>query len=372
LRAALGLVGVHLPDVALEIVLPVGISFYTFQSMSYVIDVYRRQIEPETSFLRFATAIALFVHLVAGPIVRARKLLPQMRSDRPFHLVEFCGLRTGAVGLLQKVAIADSAAPSWTNISEPSIQPGMTLVLALLFYSIQIYCDFSGYTDIALGCAHMLGYDLGMNFNRPYFSRGFSEFWTRWHISLSEWLRVYLYISLGGNRLGDLRSYANLMLTMLIGGCGLAPAGFVVWGGLHGLYLIVERIARPWLHRAAVALRVPRVITTIVAIAGVFVAVSFAWIFFRSQTFTAATEMIVGIATRTQFSLAEVQQKFSAIKALGLIALLLLVEALSFHPTLFDRLRRYPTIRYASAALTLLGIALFGTFSGAAFIYFQF
>jgi D-alanyl-lipoteichoic acid acyltransferase DltB (MBOAT superfamily) len=219
----------------------------------------------------------------------------------------------------------------------------------------------------------MLGYDLGMNFNRPYFSRGFSEFWTRWHISLSEWLRDYLYISLGGNRLGDLRTYANLMLTMLIGGLWHgANWTFVVWGGLHGLYLIAERFARPTLHRVALALRVPRVVTSLVAGIGVFVAVSFAWIFFRSQTFTTAVQVIVGIATRTQPTLAEVQQKFLVFKGLGLIGILLLVEALSFHPTLFDRLRRYSAVRYANAALILLGIALFGTFSGAAFIYFQF
>ena len=374
-RAALHMAGVEVPDVALQIVLPVGISFYTFQSMSYVLDIYRGEIEPEDSFLRFATAVAMFVHLVAGPIVRARHLLPQLRSDRKLDVAMVtAGLEQALWGFFKKVAIADSLAPLVEiPFADPSVHGGMTLVLGVYFYAFQIYCDFSGYTDIALGLAKILGYDLGTNFNRPYFSRGFSEFWTRWHISLSSWLRDYLYIPLGGSRSGNIRTYVNLMLTMLIGGLWHgANWTFVVWGGLHGLYLCAERFLRPAVGRATRALRLPPAIVALIAGVLVFHAVTFTWIFFRAQNFTTATQMILGIATRFTLSFAQVQQKFLVYRAILLVMLLVGVEALSFHPTLYDRLRRFPALRYANAALILLGIALFGTFSGANFIYFQF
>ena len=373
-RAALHALGIELPDVTLAIVLPVGISFYTFQSMSYVIDVYRGEIEPEPSLLRFATAVALFVHLVAGPIVRARHLLPQLRSDRVFDAeVATAGFEQALWGFFKKVAIADSLAPLVDpQFAAPTLHDGVSLLLAVYLYAFQIYCDFSGYTDIALGLAKVLGYDLGVNFDRPYFATRFSDFWRRWHISLSSWLRDYLYISLGGNRRGVTRTYANLMLTMLIGGLWHGASWtFVAWGGLHGLYLVSERALRPALSRAVAALRVPRWAVDLAAGLAVFHAVSFAWIFFRAQNFGAAAAMIRGIASAGSLSFAPVQNKFLAVKALALVALLVGVEAASLRG-LAAPLRARPALRLASAALVLWGIALLGTFSGANFIYFQF
>jgi D-alanyl-lipoteichoic acid acyltransferase DltB (MBOAT superfamily) len=351
-------IGVSLPPVRLDIVLPVGISFYTFQSMSYVIDVYRREVTPEKSLLRFATSIALFLHLVAGPIVRARKLLPQLQSDRCFDAeLASAGFEQLLWGFFKKVAVADSlAAFVDAHFADPMLFDGMSLLVATLFYAFQIYGDFSGYTDIALGGAKILGYDLGVNFDRPYFAASFSSFWTRWHISLSSWLRDYLYIPLGGNRHGTLATYRNLMLTMLLGGLWHGASWtFVAWGALHGLYLVVER-----------ALRVrPSMLV-------VFPATCFAWIFFRAETFGDAADVIHGIVLRNSWSLAQVQNQVVAAKGFLLIAVLVAVEAASFRPALVARFRSAPSLRYGAAAAVLWAIALFGTYSGANFIYFQF
>jgi D-alanyl-lipoteichoic acid acyltransferase DltB (MBOAT superfamily) len=374
-RGLARLLGFEVPDVTLQILLPVGISFYTFQSMSYVIDVYRGEIEPEPSLLRFATAVALFVHLVAGPIVRARHLLPQLRSDRVFDAdVATAGFEQALWGFFKKMAIADSLAPLVdVQFAAPNLHDGTSLLLAVYFYAVQIYCDFSGYTDIALGLAKILGYDLGVNFDRPYFSTSFSDFWRRWHISLSSWLRDYLYISLGGNRRGAPRTYVNLMLTMLIGGLWHgANWTFVAWGGLHGLYLVVERALRPALARGVAAARVPGFLVRLGSGLLVFHAVCFAWIFFRAQSFGAASEVIHGILTRSHFSFAQVTDKFLVTKALLLCALLFAVEAASFQTSWVTRLRAQPAVRLAGAALVVWGIAVLATFSGANFIYFQF
>jgi D-alanyl-lipoteichoic acid acyltransferase DltB (MBOAT superfamily) len=374
-RGLAHLLGFELPEVTLSILLPVGISFYTFQSMSYVIDVYRGEVEPEPSLLRFATAVAMFVHLVAGPIVRARHLLPQLRSDRPFDAeIATAGFEQALWGFFKKIAVADSLAPLVdAQFASPALHDGMSLLLAVYFYAFQIYCDFSGYTDIALGCAKILGYDLGVNFDRPYFSTSFRDFWRRWHISLSSWLRDYLYVSLGGNRRGSARTYANLLLTMLIGGLWHGASWtFVAWGALHGGYLVVERALEPSLGRAVAALRAPRWLVRLASGLFVFHAVCFAWIFFRAQSFTVAAEVISGIATRTELSLAQVTNKFLVTKAIALIAILVAVEALSFQTGFVARLRAHPALRFAAAALIVWGIAVLGTFSGANFIYFQF
>ncbi len=374
-RGLAHLFGFELPEVTLAIVLPVGISFYTFQSMSYVIDVYRGEVEPEPSLLRFAASVALFVHLVAGPIVRARHLLPQLRTDRVFDAeVATAGFEQALWGFFKKIAIADSLAGFVdARFAAPQLQDGTTLLLTVYFYAIQIYCDFSGYTDIALGCAKILGYDLGVNFDRPYFSTSFRDFWRRWHISLSSWLRDYLYVSLGGNRRGVPRAYANLLVTMLIGGLWHGASWtFVAWGGLHGLYLVVERALRPWLGRAQEALSAPRWLEKLAARLFVFHAVCFAWIFFRAQSFADAAEVIRGIATRSELSFAQVPNKFAVIKIVGLVALLVTVEAMSFRTSFVAHLRARPALRFAAASLLLWGIAILGTFSGANFIYFQF
>ncbi len=228
----------------LNIVLPVGISFYTFQTMSYTIDIYRGRMAPTRSFLDFALFVAFFPQLVAGPIERARNLLPQIAHlGRPSARQVREGLVLLTLGYLKKVLIGDTAGRIVDQIfGQPDLYRSPELLAALVLFSIQIYADFSGYSNIARGLARLLGLELMKNFEQPYLAASITEFWRRWHISLSSWLRDYLYISLGGNRRGHRRTYLNLMATMLLGGLWHGAAWtFVVWGGLHGLYLAVHK-----------------------------------------------------------------------------------------------------------------------------------
>jgi alginate O-acetyltransferase complex protein AlgI len=238
------LFGVTLRPHTLEIVLPVGISFYTFQSMSYTLDVFRRRLAAEASFLRFALYVAFFPQLVAGPIVRARTFLPQLDRDAPPRARNLApGLFCFAVGLFKKVVIADHMARLADPVfADPALWGWQALALGVLAYGVQIYCDFSGYSDMAIGSARILGYRLPRNFDRPYAARSPREFWRRWHISLSTWLRDYLYVSLGGNRGGELRTHANVMLTMLLGGLWHGASWtFVFWGFAHGAGISADR-----------------------------------------------------------------------------------------------------------------------------------
>jgi D-alanyl-lipoteichoic acid acyltransferase DltB (MBOAT superfamily) len=294
----LGHLGLHLAPPVLRVLLPVGISFYTFHGISYTFDVYRRTIEPTRSLLNFAVFVAFFPQLVAGPIGRAHLQLPQFERDRTAP--DWAGIRRALLlillGLFKKIAIADMLAP---YVNSAFAAPGKTSFVGLLVgvwaFAFQIYGDFSGYTDIARGSAFLLGIDLPENFNQPYFSRSVTEFWRRWHISLSTWLRDYLYIPLGGNRGGEAKTYRNLLLTMLIGGLWHGAATtFVVWGGLHGLYLSGERrftavatedYRRPWVLRRDL-------LRTFVT----FQLVCLAWVFFRAPSIHAAFGYLGDIA----------------------------------------------------------------------------
>ena len=244
LAAALGL-NFDLPHHRL--LLPVGISFYTFQTLSYTIDVYRRDLPPERSLLRFALFVSFFPQLVAGPIVRAADFLPQLHREPVMNRARFnVGLARVFQGLLKKVILADLLSTLGVDavFADPASYSSLDLLLALYGYSFQIYCDFSGYSDIAIGSAHMLGYDLTENFNRPYLAQNVREFWARWHISLSTWLRDYLYIPLGGNRGKPLRVRFNLLATMVLGGLWHGAAlNFVLWGLWHGVLLTFNRKA---------------------------------------------------------------------------------------------------------------------------------
>lgn len=238
--------GIQFPDYAIHVVLPVGISFYTFQTMSYTFDVYRRRLKPTHNFFDFALYVSFFPQLVAGPIERAVHLLPQLTSERTVLSSDWSiGGWLIYWGLFKKVVVADNLA----KIVDPAFaDPGsldfFSVMLALYAFAWQIYCDFSGYTDIARGCARLLGIDLCLNFDLPYWATNPSEFWQRWHISLSAWLKDYLYVSLGGNRRGRLLTYRNLMLTMVLGGLWHGASwNFVVWGAYHGLLLILFRLA---------------------------------------------------------------------------------------------------------------------------------
>lgn len=283
---------------ALNIILPVGISFYTFQSLSYTIDVYRRKIKAETSFIKVALYIAFFPQLVAGPIVKAQDFLPQLYEDRNINWSNFQkGIQIFVIGLFKKIVLSDQISVCVDAVfGAPQQFNGLSVLMAVIAYSIQIYCDFSGYSDMAIGCAKCLGYDLMRNFNMPYISKNISEFWKRWHISLSTWLMEYLYIPLGGNRKGKVRTYINLFLTMLIGGLWHGAAWtFVAWGALHGTALCVHKL---WMkctghdkHYQGTAMG------SIISSVLTYVFVAFCWIFFRASTFDNVWQVIKALFT---------------------------------------------------------------------------
>jgi alginate O-acetyltransferase complex protein AlgI len=373
-------IGLHPSVNTLNIILPVGISFYTFQSMSYTIDIYKRELPVERDFLKFATFVTMFPQLVAGPIVRARDLLHQMGEDKKFEWNRLnSGLGRILWGLFKKVCIADSIAPFVDQIfNEPSIYSSSHLLAGVIFYAFQIYCDFSGYSDIAIGLARIMGYDFPENFKTPYFSKNFSEFWTRWHISLSTWLRDYLYIPLGGNRHGKWGTYKNNMITMLLGGLWHgANFAFIFWGFLHGLFLIIQRLWAPYWKAIIQTLRIPKFVDSAISILTVFVLTNIAWVYFRGgslgrKSFQAANEVLGGIVSMNQFNFASIINKFQFVKGVGLIALLLLIEALNPRMKWNELQVQNPTFRLVAFAVLMWLLAMFGSFGANAFIYFQF
>ncbi|MEM8600587.1 MAG: MBOAT family O-acyltransferase [Bacteroidota bacterium] len=372
---AISIFGITDSLVELRIILPVGISFYTFQTMSYSIDLYRRKIEVERNFLRFATYVAFFPQLVAGPIVRASHLLPQFRRDQPFVWNAFLsGLGLVLVGYFKKVVVADSLAPVVdTAFGNPEAMTALGMLIGVFFYAFQIYCDFSGYSDIAIGLARMLGYDFGLNFRTPYFSRSFSEFWQRWHISLSSWLRDYLYISLGGNRKGVAKTYRNLMLTMLLGGLWHGASWtFVFWGWLHGMYLIVQRLIGETYAKGVERAGIPAWIKDGVAMLTVFLFTCLAWVFFRSPDFATAMTVLTQIGGMENLSFAAVTNKVLVLKGFVLISVLLVGEVLALRTPMTEQVLAQPAWRVVGFAALLWAIALLGNFTGGQFIYFQF
>jgi alginate O-acetyltransferase complex protein AlgI len=292
----LSVVGLDAPLAFRSIVLPVGISFYTFMAISYVVDIYRRETEPVRLSL-FATYLAFFPHLVAGPIVRPSELIPQFltpRNPRRVDLSRACFLI--ATGVFKKVVIANYLAANIVDevFGAPGQHSSLEILIGIYAYAVQIYADFSGYTDIAIGIALLLGFKFPQNFDGPYTAASLQDFWRRWHMTLSRWLRDYVYIPLGGNRGSELFTYRNLMLTMLIGGLWHGAGWtFIVWGGIHGLGLVIERLRRgPHADDAAMTARqrlVGRLIT--------FHVVCLAWIFFRADSFATAREMLTGLVT---------------------------------------------------------------------------
>ena len=274
--------GLGASDWTLRIFLPFGISFYTFQSMSYTIDVYRRRLEPLRSLLDLAFYLAFFPHIVAGPIVRAVTFLPQVFAQRVWRDVDVRGaLALFFVGFVKKACVSETVAPI---VDDFFAAPGEFDVFAtwigVLFYAVQIYCDFSGYTDMAIAVARLLGYELTINFTFPYLASNITEFWRRWHISLSTWLREYLYIPLGGNKGSKLFTYRNLMLTMLLGGLWHGASwNFVLWGGLHGAALVFHR---EWQRLAAGAGTLVRRAVGVLAVPLTFYFVCIVWVPFRA------------------------------------------------------------------------------------------
>ncbi|HEY0465207.1 MAG TPA: MBOAT family O-acyltransferase [Polyangiaceae bacterium] len=299
--AALAALGLHVPAPVLAITLPVGISFFTFESMSYVIDVYREELAPHPSYLEYLTFVAFFPHLVAGPIVRPRDLLPQLARPPVWQEgAASSALLLIATGLFKKLAIADYLALNLVDrvFDAPTQYSALECYVAMVGYAVQIYADFSGYTEIAIGSAALLGVRFPQNFAAPYQAHDLVDFWRRWHISLSSWLRDYLYIPLGGNRHGSLRTYANLIATMLLGGLWHGPSWtFVVWGGLHGVALSCNRA---WRARFGdVLCEKPRL--RVLSTWATFHFVLFAWVFFRAHTFRDARAMFGQLLTFTSY-----------------------------------------------------------------------
>jgi alginate O-acetyltransferase complex protein AlgI len=269
----------------LDVLLPIGISFYTFKTLSYTIDVYRRELPACRELWRYAMFVMYFPELVAGPIVRASVFLPQMtRSLRPSWPRTVVGLQVVLLGVTKKVLIADRLALFVDPVfAAPAFYAPLTVASAVVAYSLQIYCDFSGYSDIAIGVSRIIGFDLPENFNMPYLATSVTEFWRRWHITLSSWLRDYLYIPLGGNRRGRLRTYVNLFITMLLGGLWHGASWtFVFWGFLHGLGLAAHKL---WMESVP---RTRRPFHGVAGWLGTYVFVCVAWVFFRSADFATA------------------------------------------------------------------------------------
>lgn len=272
----------------LNIILPVGISFYTFQAISYIADVHLGKVKAEQSFVNVALYIAFFPQLVAGPIVKASEFLPQLLEDRNVSIKNLeTGLQIFVFGLFKKIVLADNLSVYVDEVFRyPTVFSAGTIAWAVVSYAMQIYFDFSGYSDMAIGSAKCLGYDFTRNFNMPYISKNVSEFWKRWHISLSTWLKEYLYIPLGGNRKGKIRTYLNLMLTMTLGGLWHgANWTFIVWGSLHGIALCIHKIFASKDRKRSVVQNILYVVAT-----DIFVC--FCWIFFRADNISTAFVII--------------------------------------------------------------------------------
>lgn len=283
----------------LDIFLPVGISFFTFQSLSYTLDVYRRDLKPLDHLLDYVFYVSFFPQLVAGPIVRARDFISQIRQPLVVTNEMFGrGVFFIVSGLFKKAVISDYISVNFVEriFDNPGLYSGLENLMGIYGYALQIYCDFSGYSDMAIGIALLLGFHFPLNFNSPYKSDSVTDFWHRWHISLSTWLRDYLYISLGGNRKGKIRTYINLILTMLLGGLWHGASwNFVVWGGLHGVALAVHKFFRNLMHRPknyrSTGFR------KFFAVILTFHFVCLGWIFFRNTTFEASLTMIQQVFT---------------------------------------------------------------------------
>jgi alginate O-acetyltransferase complex protein AlgI len=368
---ALAGLGIGSPFPLLQIVLPVGISFFTFMGISYIVDVYRRQLEP-AGWLDTFLYLSFFPHLVAGPIVRGAELFPQIAKRRDPKHVDFSrAAYLIFAGLFKKVVLSSYLA---TTIVDPVFgNPGGHSSLEILFavygYAVQIYADFSGYTDIAIGVALLLGFEFPQNFDRPYTARSLQEFWRRWHITLSRWLRDYLYIPLGGSRRSEGRTYANILITMLLGGLWHGAAWtFVIWGGIHGVGQVVaharrDRRGRGYAEAGETTGRrlVQRIVT--------FHIVCLGWVFFRAGSLTAALQMLRGMLTQWRGA------PLVTLPVIAAIALGIGVQYLPREPS--ERLvARFSTLKPAAQGVllgvALLGITTLGPQGVAPFIYFQF
>ncbi len=373
----------------LAIILPIGLSFHTFQSMSYTIEVYRGKQPVERSLGIFALYVMFYPQLVAGPIERPQNLLHQFWEEKHFDYDRLkSGLKLMTWGMFKKIVIADRVAEYVNRVYHiPTEYQGLALLLGTVLFAVQIYCDFSGYSDIAIGAARVMGFKLMMNFDRPYLATSIREFWSRWHISLSTWFKDYLYFPLGGNRVTQARRYLNLFIVFVVSGIWHgANWTFVVWGALHGFYQIVTIATDRLSERLQRALRLTRVpaLTRFAQVSITFCLVTFAWIFFRARDIGTAWYIVRTIALDTRLSIDQVKLAVlpftndntapaHCLTALLLIGVLMIVEL--WGRSWYANLRAVPARDFARRLVWATAVVLIltmGKFTHGSFIYFQF
>ena len=372
-----------------DIVLPMGISFYTFQATSYTIDIYRKRYKTEKNILKVALYIMFFPQLVAGPIERADRLLNQLFINHKFNIYNIStGIKIMLIGYFKKIVIADRVAILVNTVyNSPYDYNGISFIIATIFFAIQLYCDFSGYSDIAIGCAKLFGIDLMENFKSPYFSKSVKEFWTRWHISLSTWFKDYLYIPLGGNRKGTIRTYFNLMVTFLVSGIWHgANWTFVLWGGLNGFYQIIGAIKNKFFEYIGFNIKNKYInnFLNIFRILITFSLICFSLIFFRANTVKDAFYIVNNLFSDIS-NISNIQYMYNISTELGLnifeilmvtfcIIILIFIEIFEYKQRIYITLNKAPfIIRFIFYYIITIIIITMGVFSNAGqFIYFQF
>lgn len=365
--------GLRMQLPSFKYLLPVGISFYTFQAVGYTIDVYRGDIKHEKHFGVYALFVSFFPQLVAGPIERAKNLLPQFKTFKKFDYDQaVVGIKLMVWGFFMKLVVADRLAIYVNSVyGNSDHHSSITLLTATIFFAVQIYCDFAGYSNIAVGCAKIMGFDLMTNFRRPYFAQSCAEFWQRWHISLSTWFRDYVYIPLGGNQVSKTRNYANLLITFVVSGLWHgANWTYVIWGGLNGLYQIVFKISGINPSKKGSEEKSP--LTYISNVFLTFILICFSWIFFRADSFSHAIEIIKRIGT--EFGpLFKGDNSSFVYGILGIVLLFLKDGFDEFFPTKRVFLNSsHRLVRMISYAVIVILTMLIGVFDGGQFIYFQF
>lgn len=379
----LNLFTLQVHPVTLNLLLPVGISFYTFQTLGYVIDVYRGDVKAEKNFGKYATFIAFFPQLVAGPIERTKNLMPQILEEHKFDYEKAAsGLRLMAWGFFKKIVIADTLAVSVDTVYDSlRMYKGFPLLVASVLFSIQIYCDFAGYSDIAIGTARLFGIDLMKNFDSPYFSTSVKDFWARWHISLSTWLRDYIYIPLGGNRVSKGRNAFNLMAIFLISGLWHgANWTYVVWGGIHGLGQVIEKFL--FKVKKKDKNQKPGGIKWWFSVFVTFVFATFAWVFFRAETigdaFYVLQNMFCGITNPSLYvSQITTYLGMDKLTLLGMIISVGMLMVFDYYSLTVDVLGKLKEKKRTVRWIVYVAFILFLIFnvpatSGQEFIYFQF
>lgn len=386
LNTALNALNIELPLPQISVLLPVGISFYIFQALSYTMDIYRGDVEAEHNFLKYALFVSFFPQLVAGPIERSKNLLRQINKT---HSFKFENMRDGLLlmlwGYFLKLVIADRAAilvdTVYGNVEQYS---GVYALIATMLFAIQIYCDFAGYSTIAVGAAKILDFELMENFNCPYFAASIKEFWHRWHISLSTWFRDYLYIPLGGNRKGKLRKHINVLIVFTVSGLWHGAAiTYVVWGFLHGAYQVIGDIIKP--IKEEISKYINAYLLKIVSIVVTFILVDFAWIFFRANTMSDALSIISGIIRFENIqcindgTIFELGLNYVNLKILALsIFVLFIADVLKYHGIMVRKkiISMVLPVRWICYLVAVFYILIFGiwgaSYDAASFIYFQF